>query len=646
MNEKDSTIHQQKTETVPPTISRDVENMTESGEMEFITPKITKDYQVLAALASTGAGFEALGGSSLMLTEPVENSVDSIIKANKKGLKLKGKIRVLIDKTSEQVIVLDNGLGFLDPRHICERPFDSLKKYDPDLTGKFARGLQGFRSYCNHLVFITRRLEIPSGETFCGKSGRTVKLEFSADSIEIGASIVPDDEFLQWTQGEFYHGAIATYGNWETGEFKKIRKDKLIKRIERHFGELIRKGEIEILAWEGEGLISSKMPSRKDFYQCQPRDYSGLSKISLPSIDYVENGTKKGAIIFELYLTSRAKRNRESLPFLMYKDRPVGDAPIAEIAEFADTDVWNSSYLAGFIRADFCEINELRLALKPGPVRDFLYQEMESVEPFLRNEIKKHHRGLIDLKRSQEINLLVNKLQSFLKQKHIFDFKIAKELGDLTLSEKTDQVIVSASTGADSSHAAITQDGEPSIGLRPISVLPQENVLPGEQQGILQHQYQSGGAGNGSTEKVTGGPDGAGQVVERGNSGYKENADGLNKSLPTSENTSTGEPSGATGRKVRKRKPRGFNISLQDDEFCDELSYFDPVNSTIIINSGHERYRKRDRPEDPINKELFSYISELYIWEICKLVAKSNPDMNITDAFLKTKYEFFETEGK
>lgn len=236
--------------------------MAEKSKMEYIKPKITEDHQILAALASTGAGFEALGGSSLMLTEPVENSVDSVIEANKKGLRIKGKIKILIDHKAEQVVIIDNGLGFTDPRHICERPFDSLKKYDPDLTGKFARGLQGFRSYCNRLVFITRRLGIPAGENFGSKSGRTVRLEFTADKIAVGALIVPDDDFLRWSQGEFNHGAIAFYQDWKKGEFKKIVKDKLIRRIERHFGELIRKREIEILVWEGGNIDPTKFLQR------------------------------------------------------------------------------------------------------------------------------------------------------------------------------------------------------------------------------------------------------------------------------------------------------------------------------------------------------------------------------------------------
>jgi hypothetical protein len=176
-------------------------------------------------------------------------------------------------------------------------------------------------------------------------------------------------------------------------------------------------------------------------------------------------------------------------------------------------------------------------------------------------------------------------------------------------------------------------------------VLPQDNVALGEQSDILQHQEESGGAGSGGSKNVTGGPDSSGQIADEGALGHKKDENGMNKSLPTEKEISEGEPAGATDKKVRKRRPRGFNINLQDDEFSDELSSFDPVNSTVIINSGHERYRKRDRPEDPANKELLGYISELYIWEVCKLTAKSNPDLSAADVFLKTKYEFFETEG-
>jgi len=612
-----------------------------SASAELIKPKITEDSQILAALTSTGAGFEALGGSSLMLTEPVENGVDSIIEANKKGIKVKGIVRIFIDKGAEQVIIVDNGIGFANPRHICERPFDSLKKYDPDLTGKFARGLQGFRSYCQQLLFVTRRMQIPVGESFMGKSGNTVKIEFKADRIEVAAKVVPDREFDLWSWGDFNHGAVALYRDWKKGEFAKIRREKLIRRIERHFGELVRRGQIEILLWEGDSLQLGKKIPRKSFYECSPRDYSEFKKIEIPPVPFIEDGYRKGEVIFELYLTNRARSDRDFLPFLMYKDRPVGDAPIALVGEFADTDVWNSSYLTGFIRADFCEINELRLALKPGPARDFLYQQLENSEDSLREEIKKHHRGLIDIKKSQEVNQLVNKLQSFLRQKKLFDFKLAREIGQLATGEKPENLPLASRPGSDAAFAMIEPSGESAVEGRPLEVIPQPNVVPGQEEGIHQPQNQLGGSGESHTTTLEGGPGKRGAVGKEGTSGYKEQA-GLNKAEPNEKKVVPGDATTATPRKVTRRKPRGFNVSLWPDEFSDELSTFDPVNSTVIINSGHERYRKRDNPEDPTSKELLEYISELYIWEICKLASQTNPDMNLTDTFLKTKYEFFE----
>jgi hypothetical protein len=577
-----------------------------------------------------------------MLMEPVENSVDSIIEADKKGIRVKGIVRILIDRSGEQVVIVDNGLGFTDPRHICERPFDSLKKYDPDLTGKFARGLQGFRSYCQQLHFITRRLEVPMGESFGAKSGRTVQLEFKADRIEIAAAVVSDKEFELWSWGDFNRGAVAFYRDWKKGEFAKIRKEKLVRRIERHFGELIRKGRIEILVWEGEDLKPGKRIPRTDFYECSPRDYSEYKKIEIPSVPFVANGKRKGEVVFELYLTARARSDRDYLPFLMYKDRPVGDAPIALVGEFAETDVWSSSYLTGFIRADFCEMNELRLALKPGLARDFLYQQLENSEDFLREQIKKHHRGLIDIRRSQEINQLVNRLQNFLKQKRIFDFKLARELGQLATGEKPETLQVTNTAGIDASCATIALSGEAVVKGKPLEVVPQASVVPGQEEGVRQVQDQIGGSGEGHTTDLEGGPGQPGAVGKEGSIGYREQSGGLDKGEPTEQKALPGDAATGTAKKVTRRRPRGFNISLQEDEFSDELSSFDLVNSTVIINSGHERYRKRDRPEDPANKELLAYISELYIWEICKLAGQTNADMNLADTFLKTKYEFFE----
>jgi len=612
-----------------------------SVSQEIIVPKIIDDFQVLAALNSTGAGFEALGGSSLMLMEPIENSVDSIIEAIRKHIINKGIIRIFLDITNEQVIIVDNGLGFTNPRHICEKPFDSLKKYDPELTGKFARGLQGFRSYCHKLEFITRRMAVPNEEVIGGNSGKIVKLEFKASSIEVKASIITNNEFANWSWGDFNQGAVAFYKQWKKGEFTKICKHKLIKRIERHFGELIRKGEIEISIWEGKGLKSGTRVNPKSFYECKPRNYSKFVRIDLQQIPFLENGVKKGDVVFELFLTTGPRSDRNIRPYLMYKDRPVGSGPISAIEEFADTDVWNSYYLTGFIRADFCKINELRLALKPGPERDFLYRQIEAIESKLRKAIKKHHNGLIDIKRSQEINALVNKLQSFLKTKHIFDFKYAKELGHIAIGEKPELRTPLTSIGKDESSVAISNTGEPIMDLTSTTVINQKNVIPGKDENIHIKQDEFGGKGGNNAESKDGGPGGSGEIQEEGKKGYSNTQQGLKKTGIIEQFATTGDGLNVT-RNIKRRKPRGFNIDTQEDEYSDQLSFFDPVTSTIVINSGHERYRKREDPGVPVTKDLLNYMSELYIFEICKLAAVKNTDFDLSDLFLKTKYEFFE----
>ena len=612
-----------------------------SEEGELIVPRITESSQLLAALASTGAGFEALGGSSLMLTEPVENSVDSIIQARKAGFRGKGVVRIFIDRDRERVIIVDNGLGFVDPRHICEKPFDSLKKYDPDLTGKFARGLQGFRSYCETLRFMTRRRDIPAGEQFGGRSGNTVSLDFRASRPEVAASVSTDDLFQEWSWGEFNQGGVAFYEDWKQGEFAKIRKERLVRRIERHFGELIRKGEIEILLWEGEGLVPGKKVPRKEFYECMPKDYAEYTKIEIPSVPHGD-GTTNGEVVFDLYLMPGPKSDRDYRPFLMYKDRPVGDSPIALIGEFAEDAVWNSSYLTGYVRADFCEINELRLALKPGAARDFLYQQLLNVEGNLAEAIKEHAKGLIDIRRSQEINQLVNKLQSFLKAKKIFDFKIARESGSISTGDDVETLRGSATPGTDATSASPGAAGETAVTGVPTQVEPLPNIIPGSEPGVHTDQTDFGGAGGEGGRTKDGGPGGPGSEAGYGKDGYRDAAGELNKMQTVEQQMSPGDAASASTKTYRRRKPRGFNIITQDNEFSEWLSDFDELTSTVIVNSGHQRYKARDNPDDPINKDLLAYLAELYIWEICKLAGRKNSEFPVMDTFLKTKYEFFE----
>ena len=156
-------------------------------EETIFSATFEKEKQIVSALNMVGAGFEARGGSSLMLTEAVENGVDAIIKFNEnKKKKTKGEIKVIIDKENERILIIDNGTGFLQIKHVCEKPFDSLKEFDSSQTGKFDRGLQGFRAFCENLNFITKSLpeDIPPNETDVIHANTissriTAKLEFN-----------------------------------------------------------------------------------------------------------------------------------------------------------------------------------------------------------------------------------------------------------------------------------------------------------------------------------------------------------------------------------------------------------------------------------------------------------------------------------
>ncbi len=285
-----------------------------------------------------------------------------------------------------------------------------------------------------------------------GKKGQTIKLEFISDKIDVGCDVVSDDEFTKTTKHS--SGAIAIYSEWVKGSFDKVRKEDLIKRLEHHFGEEIRKGRIKIFIYEISG--EKKLELIKEI---SPKDYSKLQKINIDAIPYIDpNGLKKGEILFELYLTSKSLRNRWTLPFLMHKNRPVGDYRISEMTEFGDSDVWGSNYLTGYIQCDFCQINELRLALKTSPDTDFLYNQMHKIEDFLREQIKKHARGIVEIKRQQEISELVNKLQNFIKSKNIFEFKIARSSGTLSTDNILERNVMSSTAGANEKTKTVGTD--------------------------------------------------------------------------------------------------------------------------------------------------------------------------------------------
>jgi anti-sigma regulatory factor (Ser/Thr protein kinase) len=618
-----------------------IQKPDDEHQHQIIRPRIGEPHQVLSALRMVGAGFETQGGASLMLTEAVENGVDAIIAAMKSGLEA-GTVHLIIDNVNKCVVVIDDGTGFLKVRPALEKPYESVKADDPDQTGKWGRGLQGFRAFCNSLEFLTRRKEIPAGEESFprekGADGRTLKIVLDSSTVELSVLSVKN-EFTKYTKAE--HGTIAIYRNWNKGQFEKLRERDVIQRLEHHFGEEIRKGKINISVEVIEGKIQGIGPEQQRVWMCKPREYSEFQKIKLAPVPYVANGKKQGEIQFSFYLTDRGRKGRWNYPYLLYEDRPVGDGFLADIDEFRDNPIWQSQYLTGYIACDFCHINETRTALKTGSELDFLFKNIKRVEPILEAEIKKHTKGLYDLRMQKQIDELVVDLQKFLKNKNVLDFKIARSTGLLTEEEKEVEFVQIVSTpGADIGKEVLESSGAGSATTGAAKFAP-TSVVEGSQGGVFTKQDEIGRRGNGSATSKAGGPEKPGTEQPSGTDGFRQDESGGERPKQDQLPLTPGG-NGEAKRKGRRPRPRGFQIVQQDDELNPEPSWFDGVNSAIVINSGNPRFTARADYENPRNKDLLDYMAELYLWEIAKLVQRDATPAQLGSYFLDLKFEYFE----
>lgn len=618
---------------------------TISEDGVVLEAKFEKEDQIVSALHMVGAGFETKGGCSLMLTESVENGVDAIIKYNElHKYKTKGKINVNIDNEKKRVIIVDNGTGFIDIKHVCEKPFDSLKKDDSTQTGKFARGLQGFRAFCKNLIYITKRMPedilenekdiIPSDH----RDSYTTHIEFSDTSSKAKVKYIQDSLFSEYTKEN--HGTIAIYENWKPGQFEKFNVTMLLLRLQHHFGELVRQGEIKISVDVTEGRIHGIGPIQEKYQNVEPRDYSELIPIKLDPIYYWKNGIK-GEIKFNLYLSEKGKSNRWNSPYLLYKGRPIGDGFISEVDEFVDNPIWKHKFLTGYITCDFCEINELRQGLKINDERDFLFKELIKIQKFLENIIREHSRGLYELKLQKQVNELVKDLQLFFKNKNIFNFKIAKSTGFLSKEDNEIEIVeLSKKSGTDMDVEVKSEKGEGTEAFATINV-ENTSVTQKEDGKETTVNPDIGGKGRSGADEKLGSPGDKAEENEASNEeGFKPSDSGYKK--PFQENaTHKSGGQDKSQKKVRRPRPRGFGMVFQDDEFNEDLSWFDDVNSVIIINSQHPRYLARSEDETMI-KPLMNYLAELYIWEITSLVHAKDEDDSKGKRFLDYKFEYFE----
>ena len=607
-------------------------NNAEEDDGSVFTPQINENLQIGSALNMVGHGFETRGGSSLMLTEAIENSSDAIIEATKNGYTHKREISIIIDKSKKRVLVIDDGFGFQDIRHVAEKPFKSLKREDPESTGEFARGLQGFRAFCQNLTFYTKRPQVPNGELDQIKpkkniSNKTVKIRYKSNSIDVKAWHIDDKEFTKFTKSP--HGSVAIYENWKKGEFDKIRNEDIIKRVEHHFGELIRGREIKIIVREEKGRIEGIGPKQGKKYECRPKDYSRFKAVPLEPVPFIVDGRKSGEVVFKLYLTEKGMRDRWMLPFLMWRKRPVGDGHIRDLDDFRDHSVWDSQFLTGYIEADFCQINTLRTALEAGTSKKFLYDQILKVEKKLEKIIKEHSKGIFDTKFHKDVNNLALDLQKFVKSEFDFDSRNSRNKGAL-----------SQDTQESTSIQEKRKDQEDTAGTAGLINITNANIESSQQGDAFMRQDETGGHA-GSHAETKGGVSGESTLSLGEDKGRVSSQNGLKKPHP--QITSDANANLQIKKKTKRSRPRGIGIDTQENEFRDEPSWFESVTSTVVINSGHERYKARHEisPRKK-SKDLMHYIAELYLWEICKLKFREDNQEELGTKFLTMKFKYFE----
>jgi len=588
--------------------------------IQWIDAELTEDDQVVSALVGNAAAFAAIGGVALMLTEAVENGSDAILEARETyGMEEQGTIVVEIDPVKEVVYVVDNGTGILQPVHILRKPFKSLRRNADYAVGQFGRGLQGFRKFCEELLYVSRRPAASPEEATLdrsGFSGRTIRLQLIHNKRQGGIEVVDDDEFEDY--GESQTGTVAIYRNWFPGEFKLLDLPSFQARLQHHFGELIRKGLITIFIRMGEEEL-----------ELEPREFDPTHLIPLEDIEVpAPDGTLLGKIEFDLYYTSKSDRHEFKRPFLMVGDRPLGDSFVGDFPEFRDQAVWSSHYLTGFIRCNFVEPNDLRLALQPGMAKDFFVRAVREIAPRLERQVKEFQRQLFDHELQAEMNELAVQVQRFLRAEGIFDFRSLLSPGQLAEAETHSAVdLVAAPPGeGDPDLPSVTSQGGDAAVIEeggrggPLPGPGPAGEGPGPGPGPLPDPSGPGGTGIGLSDVQV-------QVDPR-----------LLGHVP---------------RRRRQRRPTGFGLNFEPNELSTEMSWFEETTQTVIVNSAHERYtalseRAMEAGEDSTYaKKLRIFIIQRYLWEIVMFAGQRQGlgRVELEDRFWNLNYKFFETRG-
>jgi hypothetical protein len=634
-----------------------------SKDIEF---QLTSTDQKLAAVMAQGEVFASKGGVDLMITEFVENSFDAIktkivqeflddaisqmnfslemqkIASDKyrmpvgdfnekyptisrevqskfeelhlviiKTIKLKNKkihnIIIKLNDDEEEVSIIDSGTGVEHPLHICEQPFVSLKTGEDYSTGKFGRGSQVFRVFCEMMEFISSRKKNSEREqnNIVSENIDVTKIDTNFIHIEFphnypggkyGFSNVKEYNKLS---NQNSTGTIVVLKKWKGEYYSQLSKHQnvLERRLQHHFG----------LGIQDSFKIKLTIRKGKKVTDILPKTYEDEPKIQgLFPIDPInlrdELGNICGKLVCNLYKTNRSYSDQYKEPFLVINGRPLGDTTISDIPELSRwKEIWKSNFVTGYIECNELEPNQMRIGLALNFARRPFLNAMKSVSIDLKKLNTEWKNELSEAKDITMMNEVVDTVSRFLSKKGMkFNFKNPIRQGiqkDLEKSgDKTSNDFVSNTPGSKQGFV-LDENGEV------VQVPPQNTPSPRTLEDVV--------------------------VVPRGDK--KKEGDKLVMVKVKRSLVVKG------GRKVRKAYS-GPDLDFSRDEDCDnELSYFEPEPPTVMIQSEHPAWKKlakkaRDHVNnEKIEKEKNRYMLERYLWEIMNNQAVQNNDIKTDD---------------
>jgi hypothetical protein len=592
--------------------------------------KFDSQGQKLSALDTVGEAFRHHGGSTLMLTEHIENGIDAIVDSIKlyNFKNFQGKIEITIDKPNSRIIVIDNGTGIMDPIWIMENPLKSRKTGISHQHGEFGRGLQGFRGFCNNLEYLTLRDSVSKNElsdsdikpwlqtaTKQGISGKCVQLKLSKDSVATEYAPKAESEFKRYTHNRT--GTVAIFSNWLEGDFEELVKnrEKLFERIQHHFRVVLEKNQVKM------SLIYKGKPTN-----ILPRSFSidddEMDLFELPDRKCIDPHTKQdfGTIQFKLYKAAPRYRHKYKSPFLLVGDRPLGNSVLLDMEDFADQSILKSPYLTGYVVANFLKPDSLRLSPKPGAeFRAFVVHLKASLSD-LKPLLDEYEQGFRVVNKNEENQKLILQVQSFLKNQNV-----PLNLMDMG---KVGQLLPGSSKGNEKEERLSSVPGGENKGL-----ISADGTVETE---ILYKKDKHGRPQKKTRLKV--------KIAGTGKNSRDPKKDGQSsKTVYINPNLTSRD-----GR-IRKRNFVGPGLDNYRGELDPNLSKWDGSKYLVLINELHgiyEKYEDQRKNSSQHKTEVYSpkqksLIQESYLRHVIKNCAK-DMDRDAKDRlFWELKYLFF-----